>query len=75
MVKSEKNPIGTPLEVFDGFRAQLAANRAEFYWNVPVPFYGYNRPGVALSEAVRANWWRQGMMGGIKAHYDCIKAF
>jgi non-heme chloroperoxidase len=75
MVKSEKNPIGTPIEVFDDFRAQLVANRAEFYWNVPIPFYGYNRPGATLSEAVRQNWWRQGMMGGIKAHYDCIKAF
>ena len=56
-------------------RAQLAANRAEFYWNVPIPFYGFNRPGVKIVEGVRLNWWRQGMMGGIKAHYDCIKAF
>jgi non-heme chloroperoxidase len=75
MMKSDKNPSGTPLAVFDDFRAQLAANRAEFYWNVPIPFYGFNRPGAKIVEGVRLNWWRQGMMGGIKAHYDCIKAF
>jgi len=75
MVKSDNNPGGTPLAVFDDFRAQLVANRAEFYWNVPIPFYGFNRPGAKIVEGVRLNWWRQGMMGGIKAHYDCIKAF
>ncbi|MGO4158509.1 alpha/beta fold hydrolase [Cupriavidus sp. YAF13] len=75
MVKSATNPGGLPLEVFDGFRAQLAANRAQFYKDVPFPFYGYNREGVKPSEGIMANWWRQGMMGGIKAHYDCIKAF
>jgi non-heme chloroperoxidase len=75
MLKTEKNPGGLPLEVFDGFRAKLASNRAEFYWEVPIPFYGFNRDGVKLSEAVRMNWWRQGMTGGAKAHYDCIKAF
>ncbi len=76
MVKSEKNPGGLPLEVFDGFRAALAANRAQFYVDVPAgPFYGFNRPGAKVSQAVINNWWRQGMMGGIKAHYDCIKAF
>ena len=75
MVKSASNPGGLPLEVFDGFRAQLAANRAQFYKDVPFPFYGYNREGVKPSEGIMANWWRQGMMGGIKAHYDCIKAF
>jgi non-heme chloroperoxidase len=64
-----------PIEVFDGFRAQLAANRAQFYKDVPVPFYGYNRDGAAVSEGIMRNWWRQGMMGGIKAQYDCIKAF
>ncbi|MHA7681655.1 alpha/beta fold hydrolase [Cupriavidus sp. PET2-C1] len=75
MVKSATNPGGLPLEVFDGFRAQLAANRAQFYKDVPFPFYGFNREGVKPSEGIMANWWRQGMMGGIKAHYDCIKAF
>ena len=54
---------------------QLAANRAEFYWNFPIPFYGFNREGATVSDPIRANWWRQGMMGGAKAHYDCIKAF
>ncbi len=76
MVKSEANPGGLPLEVFDGFRAALAANRAQFYKDVPSgPFYGYNREGVKALPGVVDNWWRQGMMGGTKAHYDCIKAF
>jgi non-heme chloroperoxidase len=76
MVKSEKNPGGTPIEVFDGFRAALLANRAQFFRDVPAgPFYGFNRPGAKVSEGVVDNWWRQGMMGGAKAHYDCIKAF
>jgi non-heme chloroperoxidase len=76
MLKSEKNPGGLPIEVFDGFRAALAANRAQFYRDVPSgPFYGFNRPDAKVSEAIIANWWRQGMMGGAKAHYDCIKAF
>lgn len=76
MVKSDKNPGGLPLEVFDGFRAALAANRAQFYIDVPTgPFYGFNRPGAKISQGVIDNWWRQGMMGGAKAHYDCIKAF
>jgi non-heme chloroperoxidase len=76
MLKSESNPGGLPIEVFDGFRAALAANRAQFYRDVPTgPFYGFNRPGATVSEGVIANWWRQGMMGGTKAHYDCIKAF
>ncbi|HFT8011236.1 MULTISPECIES: alpha/beta fold hydrolase [Burkholderia] len=76
MVKSERNPGGTPIEVFDGFRKQLAANRAQFYLDVPSgPFYGFNRAGAKVSEGVIRNWWRQGMMGGIKAQYDCIKAF
>ena len=76
MVKSEKNPGGLPIEVFDGFRTALAANRAQFYRDVPSgPFYGFNRPGVKTLDGVVDNWWRQGMMGGIKAHYDCIKAF
>jgi non-heme chloroperoxidase len=76
MVKSDKNPGGLPLEVFDGFRAALIANRAQFYIDIPSgPFYGFNRPGAKISEGVIRNWWRQSMMGGAKAHYDCIKAF
>jgi len=76
MLKTDKNPGGLPLEVFDGFRAALLANRAEFYRAVPSgPFYGFNRPGAKVLPAVIDNWWRQGMMGGIKPHYDCIKAF
>jgi len=76
MVKSEKNPGGLPIEVFDGLRAALAANRAQFYRDLPEgPFYGFNRPGAKVSPGVIDNWWRQGMIGGAKAHYDCIKAF
>ncbi|MEO8064576.1 MAG: alpha/beta hydrolase [Pseudomonadota bacterium] len=76
MLKSDKNPGGLPMEVFDGFRAALVANRAEFYRAVPSgPFYGFNRPGAKVLPAVIDNWWRQGMQGGIKPHYDCIKAF
>jgi len=76
MLKTDANPGGLPLEVFDGFRAALAANRAQFYLDVPSgPFYGFNRPGAKVSQGVINNWWRQGMIGGAKAHYDCIKAF
>jgi non-heme chloroperoxidase len=76
MLKTQANPGGLPIEVFDGFRAALIANRAQFFVDVPAgPFYGYNRPGAAVSKGVIDNWWRQGMMGGAKAHYDCIKAF
>lgn len=76
MVKSASNPGGTPIEVFDDFRAQLAANRAKFYVAVASgPFYGFNRPGATVDQAVVDNWWRQGMMGGAKPHYDGIKAF
>ena len=76
MVKTPANPLGLPKEVFDGWQAQLAANRSQFYRDVPAgPFYGYNRPGAKASEAVIQNWWRQGMMGGAKAHYDGIVAF
>jgi len=75
MVKTPSNPGGLPMEVFDGFRKQTAENRAQFFWEVPLPFYGFNRPGTPVQEGVRLNWWRQGMMGGAKAHYDCIKAF
>jgi non-heme chloroperoxidase len=75
MLKTDKNPEGTPLSVFDGFRAQLAANRAQFYREVPIPFYGFNRPGAQILDGVVDNWWRQGMMGGANAHYLGIKAF
>jgi non-heme chloroperoxidase len=76
MVQTDANPEGTPISVFDGFRAALAANRAEFYQAVASgPFYGFNRPGVTVSEPVVANWWRQGMMGSALAHYEGIKAF
>ncbi len=76
MVKSDKNPGGLPMEVFDGLRAQLAANRAQFYIDLPAgPFYGFNREGARFSQGIVDNWWRQGMMGGAKAHYDCIKAY
>ncbi|HEY0282807.1 MAG TPA: alpha/beta hydrolase [Rhizomicrobium sp.] len=75
MLKTDANPGGLPREVFDGFRAQVAANRAQFYQDVPIPFYGFNRPGAKVSEGIKQNWWRQGMMGSIKSHYDCIKAF
>ena len=76
MLKTPANPGGLPIEVFDGFRGALAANRAQFFHDVPAgPFYGFNRAGAQVSEGVIDNWWRQGMMGGAKAHYDCIKAF
>lgn len=76
MLKTDANPGGLPIEVFDGFRAALAADRAQFFLDLPTgPFYGYNRAGAKISEGVIRNWWRQGMMGGAKAHYDCIKAF
>jgi len=75
LVKTPANPGGLPRDVFDGLRAQLAANRADFYWNFPVPFYSFNREGTPLSEPLRQNWWRQAMMGGAKAQYDCIEAF
>jgi non-heme chloroperoxidase len=76
MLKTSSNPGGLPVEVFDGLRAGLAANRAQFYRDVPSgPFYGFNRPGVTPIEGVIQNWWRQGMMGGAKAHYEGIKAF
>jgi non-heme chloroperoxidase len=76
MVRTPNNPGGLPIEVFDGFRTALAGNRAQFFRDVPAgPFYGFNRPGANVQEGVIDNWWRQGMMGGAKAHYDCIKAF
>ena len=76
MVKTKDNPGGTPIEVFDGWRAALAANRAQFYVDVASgPFYGFNRPNAKVSQGVIQNWWRQGMMGSAKAHYEGIKAF
>jgi non-heme chloroperoxidase len=76
MVQSEANPDGVPMDVFDGFRAAVNANRAQFYIDVPSgPFYGFNRDGATVSQGLIDNWWRQGMAGGIKAQYDCIAAF
>jgi non-heme chloroperoxidase len=76
MLKTPANPGGLPIEVFDGLRAALAANRSQFYKDLPSgPFYGFNRPGATINQAVVDNWWRQGMMGGAKAQYDCIAAF
>ena len=76
MVKTAANPGGLPKDVFDGLQAQVSANRSVFYRDLASgPFYGFNRPGVKASEAIIQNWWRQGMMGGAKAHYDGIVAF
>jgi non-heme chloroperoxidase len=76
MLKTTANPVGLAKEVFDDLQAQLAANRSQFYRDLPAgPFYGFNRPGAKASEPVIQNWWRQGMMGGAKAHYDGIVAF
>jgi non-heme chloroperoxidase len=75
MLKSARNPGGLPMEVFNDIRTQLAANRADYYWNFPIPFYGFNRPGTPVIESIRQNWWRQAMMGAANAHYECIKAF
>ncbi|SEJ02077.1 alpha/beta fold hydrolase [Achromobacter sp. NFACC18-2] len=76
MVKTDANPGGTPIEVFDGFRKALADNRAQFFLDVAAgPFYGFNRDGAKVSQGVINNWWRQGMIGGAKAHYEGIKAF
>jgi len=75
MLKTEKNPLGSPVEVFDGLRAALAANRPQFYKDITMPFYGYNRPGARISEGIREHWWLQGMVGSIKAHHDCIRVF
>jgi non-heme chloroperoxidase len=76
MLKTEKNPGGTPIEVFDGFRKALAENRAQFYLDVASgPFYGFNRPGAKVSQGIIQNWWRQGMIGGALAQYEGIKAF
>jgi non-heme chloroperoxidase len=75
MLVSDKNPDGVPMNVFDEIRDGTANHRSQFYQDITIPFYGYNRPGAKISQGIRDNWWRQGMMGGIKAHYDCIKVF
>jgi non-heme chloroperoxidase len=75
MLKTEKNPGGLPISVFDGIRAGVAGDRSQFYKDLTLPFYGFNRPGAKVSEGIREHWWLQGMRGGVKAHYDCIKAF
>lgn len=74
LVKSDKNPDGLPMAVFDQLRDGTANHRSQFYQDITIPFYGYNRPGAKISQSIRDNWWRQGMMGGIKAQYDCVKA-
>ena len=74
LLKSEKNPDGLPMAVFDQLRDGTAFHRSQFYEDITMPFYGFNRPGAQISHGIRDNWWRQGMMGGIKAQYDCIKA-
>jgi non-heme chloroperoxidase len=75
MLKTDSNPGDLPMEVFDSIRAGVANNRPQFYKDLTLPFYGYNRAGAKVSEGIREHWWLQGMMGGVKAHYDCIKAF
>lgn len=75
MAQTKDNPEGIPLSVFNDIREGTATNRPQFFQDFTIPFYGYNREGAKISQGVRDNWWRQGMMGGIKAHYDCIKAF
>lgn len=75
MLQSEKNPDGVPLSVFDDIRLNTATQRQQYFQDFTLPFYGYNREGAKISQGVRDNWWRQGMMGAIKAHYDCVKVF
>jgi non-heme chloroperoxidase len=75
MLKTENNPGGLPISVFDEIRSGVALNRPQFYMDITIPFYGYNRPGAKVSEAIRQHWWLQGMLGGIKGQYDSIKAF
>jgi len=75
MLQTDQNPGGLPISVFDEIRAGVAADRSQFYKDLTLPFYGYNRPDAKISEGIRERWWLQGMMGGVKAHYDCIKAF
>jgi non-heme chloroperoxidase len=75
MLKTDKNPDGLPIKVFDDIRAALAGDRSQYYKDFTLPFYGYNRPGAKISEGIRERWWLQSMMGGVKPQYDCIKAF
>ncbi|MES2265412.1 MAG: alpha/beta hydrolase [Bacteroidota bacterium] len=75
MAKSDSNPDGIPMEIFDEIRQGTAYNRPQYFQDFTMPFYGFNREGAKVSQGIRDNWWRQGMMGGIKAHYDCVKAF
>ena len=75
MVKTESNPDGIPMSIFDEIREGTASHRPQYFQDFTMPFYGFNREGAKISQGIRDNWWRQGMMGGIKAHYDCIKAF
>jgi non-heme chloroperoxidase len=74
LLQSAKNPNGLPMAVFDGLRDGTGNHRSQFYQDITIPFYGFNRPGANVSQGIRDNWWRQGMMGGIKAQYDCVKA-
>jgi non-heme chloroperoxidase len=75
MLKTDKNPGGLPISVFDQIRAGVAGDRSQFYKDLTLPFYGYNRPGAKISEGIREHWWLQAMLGGVKAQYDCVKAF
>lgn len=75
MIQDDRNPDGVPLAVFDDIRHNTRHNRAQFYQDITVPFFGYNREGAKVTKGIQDNWWRQGMMGGIKAHYDCVKVF
>ncbi len=75
MVKTAANPGGLPIDVFDGIRASVASNRPQFYKDLAVPFYGFNRAGAKVSQGILDHWWYQGMMGSIQAHYEGVKAF
>jgi non-heme chloroperoxidase len=75
MLKTEQNPGGLPMAVFDGIRAGVVGDRSQFYKDFSIPFYGFNRPGAKISEGIRDRWWLQAIMGGVKPHYDCVKAF
>jgi len=75
MLQTKNNPGGSPISVFDDIRAGVAGDRSQFYKDLTLPFYGFNRPGAKVSEGIREHWWLQGMMGGVKPHYDCVKAF
>jgi non-heme chloroperoxidase len=73
LLKSKENPAGLPVEVFDGLRDGTAYHRSQFYQDITMPFYGFNRPGAKISQGIRDNWWRQGMMGSAQAHYECVR--